>query len=104
MLDLVVNFPAPIIFALILNEIHQKFFKKTIQTISYMPYLSPLWWPAAWLWTSEAGGPVSALVSNITGGESVNLINQKQNFWLIYVFAEYVAGLGGTALLSTCPP
>ena len=42
----------------------------------------------------EAGGPVSVLVSNITGGESVNLINQKQNFWLIYVLQNMWQGLG----------
>lgn len=35
-LNLVVNFPAPIIFALILNEIKNKYFKKIVQTISYM--------------------------------------------------------------------
>ena len=37
-LDLLINFPAPIIFALILNEISNKIFKKTVQTASYMPY------------------------------------------------------------------
>jgi len=34
-LNLVVNFPAPIIFALILNEIKNKYFKKIVQTILY---------------------------------------------------------------------
>lgn len=94
-LDLVVNFPAPIIFALILNEIHQKFFKKTIQTISYMPYfISAVVACGLVMDFCEAGGPVSVLVSNITGGESVNLINQKQNFWLIYVLQNMWQGLG----------
>ena len=37
-LDLLVGFPLPIIFALLLNEVRGKFFKKSIQTISYMPY------------------------------------------------------------------
>jgi putative aldouronate transport system permease protein len=36
--DLLFNFPAPIIFALLLNEIGNKYFKKVIQTLSYMPY------------------------------------------------------------------
>ncbi len=31
-------FPAPIIFALMLNEVNHKFAKKTMQTISYMPH------------------------------------------------------------------
>ena len=37
-LDLVIGFPLPIIFALLLNEVRGKFFKKTLQTVSYMPY------------------------------------------------------------------
>ena len=38
LLDLVMGFPAPIIFALILNELRFKKFKKVVQTIAYMPH------------------------------------------------------------------
>ena len=37
-LDLVFGFPAPIIFALLLNEITKNYFKRTVQTITYMPH------------------------------------------------------------------
>ena len=94
-LDLVVNFPAPIIFALILNEIHNKIFKKSIQTISYMPYfISAVVACGLVMDFCEAGGPISELVAGVTGGESVNLINEKQNFWLIYVLQNMWQGLG----------
>lgn len=36
--DILIGFPAPIILALLLNELKRPRFKKTIQTISYMPY------------------------------------------------------------------
>ncbi|MDY3918499.1 MAG: ABC transporter permease subunit [Candidatus Limivivens sp.] len=36
--SLVVTFPAPIIFALLLNELKGKYFKKSVQTISYIPH------------------------------------------------------------------
>lgn len=36
--SLVVGFPAPIIFALLVNEVRNNKFKKTIQTISYLPH------------------------------------------------------------------
>lgn len=36
--DILIGFPAPIILALLLNELKNKRFKKVIQTISYMPY------------------------------------------------------------------
>jgi putative aldouronate transport system permease protein len=35
---LILGFPAPIILALLLNEVKNNYFKKTFQTISYMPY------------------------------------------------------------------
>ncbi len=36
--SIVVGFPAPILLALVLNEVRRVMFKKTVQTISYMPY------------------------------------------------------------------
>ncbi len=38
LLDLIMGFPAPIIFALVLNELRFKRFKKVVQTIAYMPH------------------------------------------------------------------
>jgi putative aldouronate transport system permease protein len=38
LLDLIMGFPAPIIFALVLNELRFKKFKKVVQTIAYMPH------------------------------------------------------------------
>ena len=37
-LDIVLGFPVPIIFALLLNELRINPFKRTVQTISYMPH------------------------------------------------------------------
>ena len=39
---LLVSFPAPIIFALLVNEVRNDKFKKTIQTISYLPHFVSL--------------------------------------------------------------
>jgi putative aldouronate transport system permease protein len=38
LMDIVLGFPVPVIFALILNELRCVFFKRTVQTISYMPH------------------------------------------------------------------
>lgn len=40
--DILFGFPAPIIFALLLNEVTNKAFKRTVQTISYLPYFISL--------------------------------------------------------------
>ncbi len=39
---LVFGFPAPVILALLLNEVRQSWLKKTVQTISYMPHFISL--------------------------------------------------------------
>lgn len=94
-LDLLVNFPAPIIFALILNEVTKKKFKKAIQTISYMPYfISAV--VACGLVVSfvQTGGPVSNLVAAVTNRGPMNLLNEKQNFWIIYILMNMWQGLG----------
>jgi len=61
---LIVGFPAPIILALLLNEISNTRFKKTIQTITYMPHF------LSWVvlsgilinFLSPSIGPINALL------------------------------------------
>ena len=94
-LDLVINFPAPIIFALILNEINWKPFKKAIQTISYMPYFSSAGVACGMvLMFTQAGGMISEVVAYFSNTDSTNLLNQKQLFWLVYVLMNLWQGLG----------
>jgi len=38
LLRLIFSFPAPILLALLINEIRKNWFKRTVQTITYMPY------------------------------------------------------------------
>ena len=42
LLNLLVNFPIPIIFAVMLNEVRHLRFKKLVQTVSYMPHFISL--------------------------------------------------------------
>lgn len=39
---LIFSFPAPILFALLLNEMHDGKYKRTVQTISYLPHFIPI--------------------------------------------------------------
>ena len=94
-IDLAITFPAPIIFALLLNEIKWKPFKKTVQTISYMPYfISSVVACGIVVMFTEAGGAVSELVAAMAGTTSTNLLNQKNLFWLIYVLMNLWQGMG----------
>ncbi|MFC3839877.1 MULTISPECIES: ABC transporter permease [Paenibacillus] len=58
LLDLLVSFPAPIVLAVLLNEIRIKWFKKGAQTILYLPHF------ISWV---IIGGMVYQLLSTNTG-------------------------------------
>ena len=94
-LDLIVNFPAPIIFALILNEITHKKFKKVVQTVSYMPYfISAVVVCGLVVNFTQSGGIISDALAFLFDGKSVNLLNEKQAFWPIYILQNTWQGLG----------
>lgn len=92
--DLVFNFPAPIIFALLLNEVSAKWFKKTVQTISYMPYfVSIVVLCGLVIDFCKAGGVISN-IAMILLGESVNLLSKPEYFRGIFVASNIWQGLG----------
>ena len=92
--DLIFNFPAPIIFALLLNEVNNRWFKKTVQTISYMPYfVSIVVLCGLVIDFCQAGGVISN-VASILLGESVNLMSKPEYFRAIFVGSNIWQGLG----------
>ncbi len=92
--DLVFNFPAPIIFALLLNEVSTKWFKKTVQTISYMPYfVSVVVLCGLVIDFCKAGGVISNIAA-ILLGESINLLGKPEYFRAIFVGSNIWQGLG----------
>ncbi len=94
-LDLFFGFPAPIIFALLLNEIRHRLFKKTIQTISYLPYFISMVVIAGIIKDfTESGGVISTMVSMITNSPETNLLGEAKYFWSIYVTSGIWQGFG----------
>lgn len=94
LLDLVIAFPFTIIFALLLNEVRNKWFKKTIQTISYMPYFISLVVIAGIIvdFTSSRG-VITQLVSVFTGRTN-NLLSLPSAWRPLYIASNLWQGLG----------
>lgn len=85
---LIFGFPIPIIFALSLNEVRNKAFKKTVQTISYMPHFISLVVICSMirLFTSDTGFIVQLMT--LFGYEgNQNLLNDPNAFVPIYVIS-----------------
>lgn len=86
LLDLIIGFPAPIIFALILNELPFPKFKKTIQTIAYMPHF--LSWVIISSLALQLFAPSDGLVNMAIkklGGQSVPFLNDESHWVGTYV-------------------
>ncbi len=86
LLDLIIGFPAPIIFALILNELPFPKFKKTVQTIAYMPHF------LSWVIISSLAlqlfapgdGLVNMVIEKVTG-QSVPFLNEEGHWIGTYI-------------------
>ncbi len=84
--DLVFNFPVPIIFALLLNEVRCKRYKKTVQTISYLPHFISVVIVVGLMRTmfSPNGGVVNNILAAF-GVDPINFFSEKAWFRTLYV-------------------
>jgi len=103
LLDLLVGFPAPIILALLLNELRMEKFKKITQTISYMPHF--LSWViiggmAVRLFSDsrQAPGAINNIVYSITGN-TVPFLTEPLNWAIINVLFAVWRSLGWNTII-----
>ena len=85
-LGLIFLFPAPIIFALLLNELRNRLFKRSVQTITYVPhFISMVVICGMIIDFVKKGGLISLLAAGVTGGGAQNLLLFPENFRPIYI-------------------
>lgn len=101
-LMMLINFPAPVLFALLLNEIRPVRFKRTAQTISYLPHF------LSWV---VFGGIISALVNTDTGvlnallvrsglsSAPVDIIGDPKYFWGLIIVTSLIKGIGWGSII-----
>jgi len=79
--DLIFFFPAPIIIALLLNEIRVAFFKRTIQTLVYVPHFVSMVIIASitYVFLTPQGGVLYDLIAWITG-KPIDVLSSPGSF------------------------
>jgi len=85
-LDLIMGFPAPIILALLLNELVNKRFKKITQTIIYLPHFLS-WIIIAGMANqlfAPSGGVINIMLSRFNVGP-INFLMDKGNWIATYI-------------------
>ena len=95
LLRLIFSFPAPILMALMINEIRANWFKRTVQTITYMPYFLSWVVVAGLLNTllSPDNGAINTIIK-MAGGQPVYFLTSKQWFRPILIISEIWKNIG----------
>lgn len=97
---IVILFPIPVLIALLLNEVKRMFFKRTIQTVIYLPHFLS-WVIISGLFItilSPAGGLVNVIISSF-GGHPVSFLTDNQFFRSVIVFTAGWKETGWNAIV-----
>ncbi len=97
---LVFGFPAPIILALLLNELRDGWFKRTTQTISYLPhFISTVIIVGMFVnFLSPSTGMINNLIERL-GGQRVYFLNDPRYFWPVYTLMNIWTGVGWGSII-----
>ena len=94
-LGLAIGMPVSIVFALLLNEIHIRWFKKSVQTISYLPYfVSMVVIAGLVIEFVSSNGVITDLLVNVFGMKRENLLMNPKYFWAINLLSDIWQGMG----------
>lgn len=87
-------FPAPIILALLMNEIKSSKFKKTVQSITYIPHFISLITICGMIKVFTGGNGIVTNIVGFFGGSRESLLNNPDYFVPIYIISDIWQGIG----------
>lgn len=97
--DIALSFPLSILFALMLNEVKHQKFKKTVQTISYLPYFISLVVVCGLVKDfTESGGFISNIIASL-GGPQNGILSEPSYFQSIFVWSNVWQNLGYNSIV-----
>ncbi len=97
-----IGFVAPIIFAFMVTSLRKKKFKRTVQTMTYLPnFVASVVVAALVIEFLSKDGPLTLLFTKVFGAENQNWLanNHIPVFWLIYLFMGIWQGLGWGSIM-----
>ena len=100
-LNLIINFPMPILFAIFLNELRSLRFKKLVQTVSYMPRFVSTVVVVSILGEllSPSSGALNRLIQQLTGAKPVFYMNEAAYFRPLYILTDMWQYMGWSAII-----
>ena len=99
LLNLAITFPAPIILALLLNEVGSKWYKKSVQTITYLPhFLSAVVIVGMLNDLFNSTGLVNTLITSM-GGDKIPFLTSAKWFRPLYIGSNLWQGVGWDSII-----
>jgi putative aldouronate transport system permease protein len=93
------GFPAPIILALLLNELKNIVFKRVVQTITYMPYFISIVVVCSLIRIYSATNGIFSQIAVFFGGEIKNYLTIGKYFMPIYVVSGVWQTIGWNSII-----
>ena len=97
---IVILFPIPIFIAVVLNEIRSMFFKRSVQTIIYLPHF--LSWVIVSGLVINVLSPSTGIINNVIvslGGSPISFLMDNHWFRSVIVFSEGWKEIGYSAII-----
>lgn len=96
---LIFSFPMPILLAVLINEVSNTKFKRTVQTISYLPhFLSWVVVSGLLMTLLSTSGPINELIATL-GGERIYFLSDTRYFRSILVISDIWKGMGWGSII-----
>lgn len=100
--SIIVGFPAPILLAMIINQIRRKKWRKIVQTTVYIPYFISVVVMVSMLniMLANDGGVISNLLKEIgLVGKNVNILGSAKTFVPLYVLSGVWQSMGWNSII-----
>ncbi len=96
---LIAGFPAPIVFAILLNELISQKFKKVVQTVSYLPhFLSWVILGGMFMQLLSLSGPINIVLKKM-GMKTIFFLGDKRYFRSVLVVTSLWKGIGWGSII-----
>lgn len=98
-LSLIFSFPVPVLLALLLNEVKVSWFKRTVQTLSYMPHFIASVVVCGMITIYCQTNGLFSQIMVFFGGEPTNLLTHSKYFYPIYILSTIWQNMGWNSII-----
>jgi putative aldouronate transport system permease protein len=98
-LQIVFTLPAPIVLSLSLNEVKDGFWKRTIQTVSYLPHFISAVVICGIVFNLLSTNGIANLVVSLFGGDKIQFLLRPEYFRSIYILTDIWQKAGWNSII-----